>query len=162
MLYRGVGMIIIFSCTNLSVCQDQQVVRSVGGNVTFSSLLSPNESCFFIFKHSNRYITCCYSIIDDHTQKGGCNPNMQSWSCRKGVQKPILVASQNSCTFHIPSLLPIDDGNYLSSFKQGTPQFKSNLKVYSSSLQPGTIIFMIVLLCIFVCALIVGSHKEKY
>ena len=135
------------------ICNYQQIQRSVGENVTFTTLLSANESCLFVFKHRKRYITCCYSNRD---REGECSPNTQSQICRKGVQKPILIASGNSCTFHIPFLLPSDDGDYLSNFKQGTPQFKSNLKVNSSSFLPGMIIFMIVL------ALMINDFRNDF
>ena len=174
-----VRMIIILSCANLIVCENfnmlinctyindskvgrcyyQQIQRSVGENVTFTSLLSANESCLFVFKHSNKYITCCYSYRD---RENVCKPYMQSRSCRKGGQKPILTASENSCTFHIPFLLPSDDGSYLSSFKQGTPQFKLNLKIHSNSLKPDMIIFMIVLLCSFVCCALIVANEKKF
>ena len=143
------------------ICSIQPLKRNAGENVTFLSPLSYNDSCRFIFRNSNGYTGCCYSNRDFYTQVGGCDPLMQSKNCRKEKQTPELSVSGNFCIFHIPYLLPSDEGNYLSNFEHETPQFKSNLVINSShSFQLGLIIIIITLVCAFVCVLLVLSEKR--
>merc|ERR1719278_1040552 len=90
---------------------------------------NPEDGCRWVFRDAGSSTGCCFSNRDYYTQTGGCDPRMQSSSCRKGSERPILSEEENSCTLYIRNLRPADSGNYLSNFQYTTPGFKLFLVV---------------------------------
>merc|ERR1719264_2353480 len=87
------------------------------------------DGCRWVFRDAGGSVGCCYSNRDYYTQTGGCDPRMQSSSCRKGSEIPILEEEENSCTLRINNLRPADSGNYLSKFQFASPGFKKFILV---------------------------------
>merc|ERR1719278_530731 len=90
---------------------------------------NPEYGCRWVFRDAGSSTGCCFSNRDYYTQTGGCDPRMQSSSCRKGSEEPILEEEENSCTLRINNLRPADSGNYLSKFQFTTPGYKKVLLV---------------------------------
>ena len=129
------------------ICSLQPESKKQGEDlVVTSSKDQPEDGCRFVFRDAGGFVGCCYSNRDYYTQTGGCDPRMQSSTCRKGSEIPILVEEENSCTLRISNLKPADSGNYLSKFKYSTPGFKKILLVEDDGEFPT---FGIVIICLF-------------
>ena len=112
------------------ICSLKPESRKQGEDqVVTSPKQNPEDGCRWVFRDAGGSTGCCFSNRDYYTQTGGCDPRMQSSSCRKGSEEPILEEEENSCTLRISDLRPADSGNYLSRFKYSTPGFKKVLLV---------------------------------
>jgi len=112
------------------ICSLQTESKKQGEDLVVTSpKQKPEDGCRWVFRDAGGSVGCCYSNRDYYTQRGGCDPRMQSSACRKGSESPLLVEEENSCTLRINNLKPADSGNYLSRFKFSTPGFKKILLV---------------------------------
>ena len=128
------------------ICSLQPENRKEGEDLVVTSLKeNPEDGCRWVFRDAGGSTGCCFSNRDYYTQTGGCDPRMQSSSCRKGSEKPILVEEENSFTLRISNLRPADSGNYLSNFQYETPGFKKVLVVECEEEWPLSVYLTIIL-----------------
>ena len=128
------------------ICSLKPESRKQGESLVITSpKQNPEDGCRWVFRDAGGSTGCCFSNRDYYTQTGGCDPRMQSSSCRKGSEKPILVEEENSCTLRISNLRPADSGNYLSNFQYETPGFKKVLVVECEEEWPLSVYLTIIL-----------------
>ena len=133
------------------ICNLKPEEHWIGGNVTLVSSLSLNDSCRWVFWNKGGTIGCCYSNCDDYMDDGGCDPRMQSSSCRKGLQSPIVISQNNTCILHISNFGPRDEGNYLSNFDNESPNFKAILETNGNNSSETFIVILLLCGLIFFC-----------